>query len=363
MNINFFLYSEMAGSDKSKSSKDSSKSRSSSKSSNKEKDVEVVTSASAGSSKTTATTSTPKTPTTTSPSSAGGAGNNQGAGGLPSGIDPYQYGYGFYNPFYQETPFHMGQYIPYDPNFDYSMGGYYPVPGGHEVSDEESDDDDDIETLPGSASEMGEGKKSSSKPEKDLFKGLKKGKLAASLQAYQQDKAEASKGGDKLGETLAQVISSYFEEPYVPADMESAVKMFPRPENVEKLVAPKLESQLFNSSELNAHPHVRMFDIALQSIQKGLVAAITAMAPLGEAMLKKGEEDNELDALGENFGNATRFLVNATNGISLRRKELLKPYIAPMYAKALNRDYPEGKPECMGLRRGLGGKDETGRRG
>ena len=92
-----------------------------------------------------------------------------------------------------------------------------------------------------------------------------------------------------------------------------------------------MEEQIFNSEALNKNTAIRMFDVALQSLQKGVVvAALTAMAPIGTVMLEKGNEDKELDALADNFSHATRFLVSVTNGISVNRRvaqTVHRPYL------------------------------------
>ena len=96
-----------------------------------------------------------------------------------------------------------------------------------------------------------------------------------------------------MHKVMASTINDFFEEAKVAGELEKLTKNYPRIQNMEAQIVSRLDGEIFNAVD----QHVRAADVALQNIQKGLVAAISAMAPVGTLLISRGLEDPELDAL------------------------------------------------------------------
>ena len=107
---------------------------------------------------------------------------------------------------------------------------------------------------------------------------------------------------------------------------------------------PRLDAEIFSAVDQN----VRLGDVALQSVQKAVVAALSAMAPVGSLLIERGSSDKELDDLSSNIMDALHILVLASNAISARRREQLRPHMQHTYAKHLVKT-PEGEGSAKWL--------------
>ena len=213
--------------------------------------------------------------------------------------------------------------------------GVHPVrQGAHQISDDE-DDSDGISVLSGSTEPP-----KLAQPQLD-FDSLKTGKLASLLKSQHNKVNEADRVSPEINDTLAKIINSYFVSTKA-GDLEKLVKEYPRVKNINRLAVPKLDAELFSAIDQTS----RTTDVALQALQKGVVAALSAMAPVASLMLERGETDDELDLLSQNLMDAIQLLAQVTNGLSVRRRELIKPSIQSTYAKALAKG-PSGAPEWL----------------
>ena len=87
-------------------------------------------------------------------------------------------------------------------------------------------------------------------------------------------------------------------------------------------------------------------DAALKTLQKGVIAALAAMVPIGSLMIARGESDAQLDNLAGNALDAMKTLALVSNGLGTRRKEMIKAGMQGIYAKALPRA-SGGSPEWL----------------
>ena len=203
----------------------------------------------------------------------------------------------------------------------------------HDISDDEDEDEDVVVIAP-----------RENTGETVDFDSLKPGKMADYLKQTHKHKTEGDKVGEELNPTLAKIISEFFDEVKVNAvnnEIESLAKEFPRPKNLEKLVVPKLEQELFGAVD----QHIRNADVAVQTVQKALVGAAGALAPLAALMAQRGNSDVELDTLSPNIMKAINMLVLSLTALSARRREQLKPTMQATYAKAMTKQ--EGSPEWL----------------
>ena len=119
------------------------------------------------------------------------------------------------------------------------------------------------------------------------FDALKKGKFVELLKSQHEKVKEEDKVSPPVEEALAAVIDGFFEEPRTAGELERITKLYPRIGNVEKQLVPKLDTELFNAID----PQVRGLDVGLQNMQKGLVAAISAISAVGSLLISRGETD------------------------------------------------------------------------
>ena len=205
------------------------------------------------------------------------------------------------------------------------------VTSGRQATHQMSDDEDDKQTeaQPIKAPKMD-------------FASLKSGKMAEIL----KQRHEKTHGGEKLGpqinETLAGTINDFYAETKVNTELEKLAKDYPRVENVPRLCVPKLDVELFPAVDQNT----RQTDVALQNLQKGLVGAISAMAPVASLMVNRGDVDAELEELCGNMVDAMQMVALVDLGLTTRRRELIKPSMQQTYARALAKG-PSGSPEWL----------------
>ena len=212
-----------------------------------------------------------------------------------------------------------------------------PVPlvnfSGRQADHEMSDDDDSVISVATQAQ----------KQDKAVdFSDLKTGKLAALLQSQHQKIKEEDRVTPPINDKLAHIVNGFFEETKAAGDLERLAKEYPQVKNMPKQLVPKLDPELFTALD----PQVRAVDVALQNIQKGVVAAISAMAPIGSLMLQRGESDKELDDLSGNMLDSMRLLALTSKGMEHRRREALKPSLQHTYAKVLGKPQ-EGDPQWL----------------
>ena len=302
------------------------------------------------------------------PAGAGGVPGNQGAEpsvnqASGSDVTPRVQNMASFPPQHLMAPY--GQHMPV--YFPHSMGfqGFYPPGMGVQLEQQEEDSWEDSESvctvssgapMDGMGPRQGDHEMSDDEDEGPLmmpapqkrveasldFSGLKEGKLAQLLQSRHQKVKEDEKLTPPINETLAAIVNAFFEETKVAGELEKLTKEYPQVKNMDKQLVPKLDAELFTAID----PQVRAVDVALQGIQKGVVAAVSAMAPIGSLMLERGNTDKELDELSGNMLDAMHILALTSKGLEHRRRETLKPNMQQTYAKALGKAH-EGDPQWL----------------
>ena len=190
----------------------------------------------------------------------------------------------------------------------------------HEISD-----DEDSEPMAQVVPQEG-------KPEVD-FGSLKPGKMAELLRAQHKKAHEADRKAEPVHSAMAGIVNDFAEETKMTGEMEKLAKEFPPVKNLNKVMVPKLEPEIFTAIDMT----VRSADVAMQNVQRALVAAISAIAPVGDFFLKRGEDDEELGTYSENLLSSIHLLVLANNALSARRREALRPNMQATYAKSLGK--------------------------
>ena len=119
------------------------------------------------------------------------------------------------------------------------------------------------------------------------------------------------------------------------SDMDKLAKQYPRIENVEWLKVPRLDEEVFQVVD----QRFRVADQGMQAIQRALMASMSALTRVVELGFQRGEEDPELDELGKSVLDSLQLQAHAHHALLSKRKELLKPELAPMYAKELSKGH------------------------
>ena len=169
-----------------------------------------------------------------------------------------------------------------------------------------------------------------------------KGALADFLREQLAEVKECDKVTPKLSGGVARIVDKYLTDSIYTADMEKLAKKYPKVENVSKMDVPKLDTEVFTVVQ----QHFRNTDQSFQTIQKGVVSSLAALSPVLEKVLVKSEEDPELAALGINIADSMKLMSFTLNLLSGRRRELLKPCLAPAYVRVLTKGH-ETTPQWL----------------
>ena len=178
-------------------------------------------------------------------------------------------------------------------------------------------------------------------PKRD-FSGLKTGRMATLLKTRHEKAHQGDIVGPEINETLAGTINDFYLESKVTTELEKLSKDYPRIKNIPKVRVAKLDAELFTAIDHNT----RQNDVALQNLQRGLVSAIAAMAPVAAIFLERGEADSELEKMSDNVLDAMQMVAMVDMGLSSRRRELIRPSMQQTYARTLAKGLT-GSPEWL----------------
>ena len=170
----------------------------------------------------------------------------------------------------------------------------------------------------------------------------KKGQFAEILKENINHVKEADKLAKKLSPEVAFGVDKYIKDCLYTSDMEKLSKTHPRVANVESMKVPRLDVEVYQVIDQK----VRNMDQSLQSIQKGIVGAISALSPLLELGYQRADTDQEFDDCASGLWESIQLMAFSLNTISARRRELIKPCLAPIYAQVLTKGH-ETSPDWL----------------
>ena len=200
----------------------------------------------------------------------------------------------------------------------------------HHVPDHAVSEDEDAVshvTLPDSEQSV---------PKQEVLEQITaKGVLGDFLREQLAEVKECDKVTPKLSGGVARIVDKYLKDSIYTADMEKLAKKYPKVDNVVNMKVPKLDTEVFTVLQQN----YRNMDQSIQTIQKGVVASLAALAPVLEKVMLKSEEDPELAELGINIADSLKLMAFTLNTLSGRRRELLKPCLAPAYVRVLTKGH------------------------
>ena len=133
-------------------------------------------------------------------------------------------------------------------------------------------------------------------------------------------------------EEMALIVNDFFDKPKI-GELEKLARNYPRIKNLDKQVVPKMDPEIFNATDQTT----RTADESLQNLQKGVMAAFSAISVVGSLFISRGSSDPELEALSVNVLEALHLLALISNELSTKRRDQLKPYIPSTFASFANK--------------------------
>ena len=155
----------------------------------------------------------------------------------------------------------------------------------------------------------------------------------------QLDAVESTQFGPKLDENLAKLINKFFSDNRPTESLYALAQQYPCPENLPVLQTAKVEPEIAAALESRE----KTADTTLSAVNKGVMAAITALLPVAKLALDRGKDDDGLDKLSENLMDSIKVLAAASLQVTARRRDNVKMAVHSDYTKALQRksDNPE----------------------
>ena len=159
------------------------------------------------------------------------------------------------------------------------------------------------------------------------------GETAELVKEQLEETSGQEKVGPEVNEDVAIFLRRFLKQENTWAELERLAKTFPRTANVENMRAPRLDEEVFQVVDQKS----RNLDGSFQTIQRGVLGVMAAMAPMLDLIFTRGKKDPELDGFGADQIKALKLLGHVLNAVSLKRRELLKPQLAPVYAKSMTK--------------------------
>ena len=163
--------------------------------------------------------------------------------------------------------------------------------------------------------------------------GLKGGKMLEAISGRKHEVDARTPASSKMIKPMAKVINSYFAEKKYSVELEKITKNFPLIHEATGRHVPEIDSELDMPGVLPQQ--AKALDTTIKNIQKGCFAAISAIAPLAELALTRGEDDQDLDAKGNDALQGLKALSLISLGLSVRRKEQLRPLLSEDFKRSM----------------------------
>lgn len=171
-------------------------------------------------------------------------------------------------------------------------------------------------------------------PEEPQFFGA----IANRLQAWEAQRKQPATEGPQVYEQLANYMNDQLDLGFVTQELDQSVKQFPVLKNVPLAMAPELEKTIYNSTKLTRDSSLKATEQSLKTIQKGIASSINALGPLAEVIMRQSQDNEELDAVSPILLDVIKFLSFSLNGLSKKRRDLLRPHIDAKYQKLGRKD-------------------------
>ena len=147
--------------------------------------------------------------------------------------------------------------------------------------------------------------------------------------------ATAKATGPPISGHLANIVNTKFHVELEPAQRKAILEKYLVPENCSGLYRPRINHEIWNS----LRPSSKIADIFLTMLQDALITASRAVATSVEDILKCRESKTSFDFqnIVSRQSDIITLLGFVTSELSYRRKEALRPSIAPEFKSACSR--------------------------
>ena len=133
---------------------------------------------------------------------------------------------------------------------------------------------------------------------------------------------EEDVGADAHGK-LAAIANKTFSKPISLEVLKSKQELYPRPKNCEKVVVPKINSEIWK--KMNQGPFKKR-DLRFMNVQKAVTKSAYAITKVAEQLLKLEKIDSK-EHMIKSCTDALFLLGHANTTISIQRRTLLKPIL------------------------------------
>ena len=152
---------------------------------------------------------------------------------------------------------------------------------------------------------------------------------------YQVEEETGPKLDDKLADLLKNLITNKSSDERLKAKMEA----YPKPQNCEPMQAPRINPEIWSKLK----PGTRSRDIKMQRSQTKLMKALIPLAQMMQSLLK-----SEHKALVRIALDSATLICSASQDISQRRRELIKPDLNAQFAQLASSHIPVGNTYLSG---------------
>ena len=156
----------------------------------------------------------------------------------------------------------------------------------------------------------------------DPFEGVKDGAFSGLAKEFLL-KTDDSPRSSAVNKCLASVVDNMIEKNIDEKEAVELALKYPSPENVTRMVVPKLEVSMKQRKDVEQH--LKTGDVHVQITQEILLAGLTALMPACELILSRGAEgDSELNDAGVKVFDGLKLITYANNNLVRRRREALR---------------------------------------
>ena len=212
--------------------------------------------------------------------------------------------------------------------------------GGKTKPKRKSDLDDTLDVLDVSAPDLDTLEASLVTPTQDSEDENSDDEVDPLLDSIANELSSEEKLGDKIEEKLAKIIEGRFKSKLNPEVQKAKFEAYNRPENCESLVAPKVNSEIWN----NLPQEAMKSDIKWQHIQRAVVKAATATARAAETLLaiqtKSKDLKDQVSSAVRNCTDSIALCGHASREISMKRRQGIKPHLNKQIARICDESVP-----------------------
>ena len=155
------------------------------------------------------------------------------------------------------------------------------------------------------------------------------------LPSIAEDLTVSEKTGDAVQQDLANIVASLFKERLPEEKVQSKLAKYPRPQNIENFVTPRVNPSIWNNITASA----RSTDVKYQKLQQSMLGAIGAMTYAADHAIKNNCDKTLITALTDGIAMATQ----CHHELNHTRRLVMKKDLNQDLAAVCNTAIPSGE--------------------